>query len=132
MPQSTRERLNALHFTPKPRERSHLHCWPKDSQLHHPPLQQQVTVTSTHKHFSCYNPMQNQVFKTTTFSRAFSKQVSQAQLRSQAPAWEKQGSKRRHEVHKHVRAIGNAKGEPFKAASPTQELILPAREIKGC
>lgn len=43
--------------------------------------------------------------------------MSQAQLRSQAPAWEKQGSKRRHEAHKHMRTSGNAKGEPFQSSS---------------
>lgn len=40
--------------------------------------------------------------------------------------------KRRHQTHEHVRAFGNAEGDPFKAASATQELDLPAREIKGC
>lgn len=88
MPQSTKERLNALHFHSQT-QRSHLHSWPKDSQLHHPPLQQQVIVTPHTNLFSCYNPTQNHVLKTTTFPRVLLKHVSQAQLRSQAPAWER-------------------------------------------
>lgn len=122
MPQSTRERLNALHFTPKSRERSHLHCWPKDSQLHHPPLQQLVTVTSTYKHLQLLQPyaesgLQNKT-KQPYFPGLFQNKCHKLKLRSQAPAWEKQGSKRRQEVHKHVGALEMPRGSLSKQLLP--------------
>lgn len=56
--------------------------------------------------------------------------TSQARFSSQAPAWGKKGSKSRHEMHKPVRALGNAEWDLFKPASATQGLDLPAGLLK--
>lgn len=138
MPQSARERLKAPHFRSQTQTEVTSPCSAspaQGSQPHHPPLLQQVIVAPVHKPLQLLvqphaeSGLQNNCI----FQGFFFKHVSQAQFRSQAPAWGgEQGSKRRHKTRKHVRAFGNAEGDPFKAASATQALDLPAREIKGC
>lgn len=69
-----------------------------------------------HNHLQLYNP--TLVFKTSIFPRVFLKQVSQAQLRPQSPAWEKQGSKRRHRAYKHGTTTGMPGGSLSKQLLP--------------
>lgn len=90
MLRSVRERLNAPHVQPRTPTALTSPC----SEPHHPPLLHQVTIAPACEPLQLLvQPHVEQVFETTVFSRVFFKHVSQAQLRSQPPAWGEQVSK---------------------------------------
>lgn len=127
-----------LTSTPKPRQRSHLCSAP-------PAPRQPGTPSSclaTSHHFPCtwtsasawYNPTQKQVFTTTVFSRGlrgcfvgfggfgvgcFFKHVSEAAVRSQAPALEEQGEARESFWKCQVRSFQSSPCHPRTA--PTSQ-----------
>lgn len=131
MPQSTRERLNAPHFHSQTQTEvtSALLAQGQPAAPSSPPA-------TSHCHpptnlFSCYNPTQNQVFKTTLFSSVLLKTCDKLSWDPRHLLGRSKGVKG-DTRHTSIWELLEMPRGAFKSSSATQELVLPAREIKGC